>query len=594
MAKGILYEKPDKYKYSTVFAAKIHPITSEEKDKYLSLASLNEVRKFLPDIDIDKNIDLLPFSANAFVANRLNENLDGIGTKEAISVAGTLKYKFLDLEHERSNIRGVILTAGYSEFGTDKLLEEKDIKDSTKPFNVVIGGLIWRVVDSKFADFIEDSNDPASENYLKASISWEVAFSEFNLIIMEGNKKNFEDGEIVTDEKEISKLEKLLISSGGKGKNEAGKIIGRVPINDVLGLGVGAVANPAAKVKGIAVPKETEETKASIDNLITIDENLKVSIDDLVKVFKTYSEVSIINEINNILGNDLSKNNELAKTLYKESIDKNINFKEITADYINNLEKTKNSILQNEKTNVNQNIQNNTYMKLTDIKSLTDENLKESKASDIHSLYDTKVKEISDEWEKKSKEKDNAIKASTDEVEKLNKSQKDLKAELDKTKEDLDKVIKANEARENVQVFSSRMESLESEFDLTDDQKNILAEDIKGLDNTEESFAKFMKKQANFLKKKGAKNKNDGDAEDKKDGGADEDTEDKNGKKKTAKASVEDKDTQKTLDDALKNGEKQKESVANTGDVNEPSLIDKAKEAFGIKGWTTEKRKGRK
>ncbi len=53
------------HKYTTTFSAVIKPVVSEEKDKYLALASMVELEKFLPDVDIEKNIDLLPVAFNA-------------------------------------------------------------------------------------------------------------------------------------------------------------------------------------------------------------------------------------------------------------------------------------------------------------------------------------------------------------------------------------------------------------------------------------------------------------------------------------------------------------------------------------------------
>ena len=48
------------HKYTTTFSSVVKPVVSEEKDKYLALASMVELEKFLPDIDVEKNVDLLP------------------------------------------------------------------------------------------------------------------------------------------------------------------------------------------------------------------------------------------------------------------------------------------------------------------------------------------------------------------------------------------------------------------------------------------------------------------------------------------------------------------------------------------------------
>ena len=71
-------------KYTTTFSSSIKPLVAEEKDKYLAMASLLEVSQFVPDIDSEKNIDLLPIAFNACVVNRVNKNGDVIDTSTAL------------------------------------------------------------------------------------------------------------------------------------------------------------------------------------------------------------------------------------------------------------------------------------------------------------------------------------------------------------------------------------------------------------------------------------------------------------------------------------------------------------------------------
>ena len=39
-------------KYTTIFSSELKPVISEERDKYLALASAVEVAQFLPEIDV--------------------------------------------------------------------------------------------------------------------------------------------------------------------------------------------------------------------------------------------------------------------------------------------------------------------------------------------------------------------------------------------------------------------------------------------------------------------------------------------------------------------------------------------------------------
>ncbi len=109
------------------------------------------------------------------------------------------------------------MTAGFSEFGTDKPLTEDEVKDLKKPFNITLGGVIWREVNSELADFIEESNDPTSKNYLDISASWELGFTDYELAVLPKDSKNLEDGKIISDAKEIESYSKNLRALGGTG-----------------------------------------------------------------------------------------------------------------------------------------------------------------------------------------------------------------------------------------------------------------------------------------------------------------------------------------------------------------------------------------
>ena len=73
-------------KYKTSFSSTIKALVSEEKDKYLALASMVDIGDLIPDVDTEANVDLLPVAFNAFVANRVNKNGDVIDTETAVAI----------------------------------------------------------------------------------------------------------------------------------------------------------------------------------------------------------------------------------------------------------------------------------------------------------------------------------------------------------------------------------------------------------------------------------------------------------------------------------------------------------------------------
>jgi len=286
-------------KYTTIFSSNVRPVVSEEKDKYLALASAIEVAQFIPEVD-EKQVDLLPIAFNAFVANRVNRNGDVVDTDTALAFHKDFKNKPINIEHNRDKVIGTILTAGFSEFGTDKPLTEEEVKDIKGPFNVTLGGVIWKVVNQRIADLIEESADPSSEDFMRISASWELGFKDYNLVLLDGSDKNIENGLIVDDEEEIADMEKDLKALGGEGKTKDGMCVYRKVVGEVVPLGIGLTETPAADVKGVSTKSSTEEpqeekTFAEVDKTSQIQQkNVIIQNED-----KTIMKIESIKDITN-------------------------------------------------------------------------------------------------------------------------------------------------------------------------------------------------------------------------------------------------------------------------------------------------------
>ena len=228
------------FDFKTVFSSSIRPLVSEEKDKYLSLASLIDVGNFIPEIDTESNMDLLPIAFNACVINRANKNGDVIDSSTAVEMYKNFVNKPINIEHDRANIIGVILSAGFSEFGTDLPLSEEQVKDRKDPYNITLGAVIWRVANKDLANTIEESNDPTSSNYMKISASWELGYDKYDIAVLEGSEKNIENATIIEDKEEIEKIKSKLKGFGGSGKLNEQQSIYRKIKGRVLPLGIGS------------------------------------------------------------------------------------------------------------------------------------------------------------------------------------------------------------------------------------------------------------------------------------------------------------------------------------------------------------------
>jgi hypothetical protein len=504
-------------KFLTSFSnIKIRPVVSEEKDKYLSVASLEKLRKFIPNIDLKSNIDLLPVAFDACVVNRVNKNGDVIDASTAVKIAKNFINKPINVEHNRNNVIGCILNYGFSEFGTSQAIAEENLSETKKPFNITLGGVIWKIVNSELADKIEESNDPTSDHYMSVSASWELGFDEYNLVILEGGEKNIENSKIITDKSEVEKYQNKLKAFGGNGKFNNNQFIYRQVYGKVIPLGIGLTLNPAADVKGIAVV-DNEESNNS--------ENLA----------------------------------------------------------------SENNISQQEKIDV---IKERIYMKISKIEEITNELLKEVQASSVVDFINEEIKKANDQFVAEKSEKENELNSAKEKLASITAEHTSIKKQVEELTQKLTSLEAEKFAKAQEESFNMRMAILDEEYDLSDEDRKVLASDIKDLN--EEAFSAFQKKMSVLMKeknkaaKKAAKEKMD--KEDLKDKGADEDKEDKNGKMiKSSVASTEVSQeistTQEVVEQAVDNGSKASTEIPNSTSAAEPSVKEKYAKAFGLEGF---------
>ncbi len=281
------------YNYTTTFSSILRPLVSEEKDKYLALASLMQVGNFIPDINTEKNVDLLPIAFNAAVVNRVNKNGDVIDSETAVAAYKDFINKPINIEHNRERIVGVILTAGFSEFGSDVSLSEEQVKDLKGPFNITLGGVIWKISNPSLAEKIEESSDETSDQYQKISASWELGFNDYNLVVIEGESKNIEDGANISDASQIETMKNSLRAFGGSGKLDKNKSVYRKVIGNVVPLGIGLTETPAADVKGVATLKIETKDAPTEENISKIDKlDVNTNIENNVMKIQSIKDIT--------------------------------------------------------------------------------------------------------------------------------------------------------------------------------------------------------------------------------------------------------------------------------------------------------------
>lgn len=571
------------FRYKTVFASKIRCLMDSEKDKFLAQASLKSLKGIIPD-SVREQESLMAVAFNAFVGNLANKNGAMVDTDVSIDIHKKFINTPINKDHSRVGSYGHIVSAGFSTFDINyangagsEILDIKDVKGLTSPFNVCLAGVLYRLYDPKLIEYIEESNDPNSTHYMDISASFELLFDEFHLAV---GSKYLEECEIIKDEKKISELSKYLLDEGGSGRTPEGKIISRLIIGSVIPAGIGLTNAPAAELAGIVT--DSERTKISIKS----SENEDIS---------AKSTVSTNGEIDK--NNETHANSEhfINKCSCGEIISQCRcmgNKKEVIV--ANGCEKCKKSENSNSHKEIiavkdsKDNIKSNKIM-LKTRKDITDEALKEANASQVLTVLDTEIEKISKDWEDKKGAVEKELKASNDKLTEAEKKIKENEDKLAQVQENLNKLVEANEKREQEEIFNTRMNYFDSEYDLSEEKtRNIVARKIKSA-ATEDQY-KEQKEEIELLlaaKKKAAKKDEKMMTDEEK-----EEMKKKMEKEKMAsKASVDNKEenTEGIVDQAIDNGEKTKTTVAATTAPTE-TLGDKFNKAFGKDNWEIDSR----
>lgn len=503
-----------KFKYYTTFAAIIRCPINEERDEYLATASLADLKPFLPaNVDLATNWDLLPFSTNVYVANLGNENSDMIDTAGALSSTPNFVYKPIDLEHLMHQRVGVITTAGFSKFTSNYAVgASSDVITSAQagalkePFNITIGGFIWKVANDDLVSRLEESNDPEHSNYLKISASFEMGFDTFYMCV--GKSRNIQECQIIKDDKEIERLIPYLKTSGGKGKLD-GNYVFRYIIGDITPIGAAFTLSPAAAVKGVLINTNNSSVVSDIKNDAESSQLLKTSV----------------------------KGNEMKSVKTVE-----------------------------------------------EIRNLKQEDLAGIAVASLSETFQAAINEYNADWSKKQEEAKNALALANDNKTKAEAKVKEIDAELQKLNVEIADIKNKAEAASLEKKFQDRMSTLDTEYDLSADDRKVIAKNIQSAND--EAFKAWLGDfEVICAAKKKKKVDPDAKKEDSKFPFGDKEKEEEADAKKTAKASSDEK---KTAEEILAQAKEKKDTVA-SATVTEGSLMDRYKLAFSKENVTISK-----
>jgi hypothetical protein len=432
----------NQYKYITQFTTgqiKVCPILTEEK---ITRASLENLSSLIPndEVDLNENIDLLGVAFNAALVNRFNKNDDGIDTETALRISKLFKHKPTNIEHKKEKVVGHILTAGFSRYGDSQILTPDELNNYSEVFNISLGAVVYKFVNKEFALALQaSSEDPSSEYYGKISTSWELGFNDYKIAI---GSDNLKDAEIVSDQKHIEELKGKLKSYGGSGKLDDGTKIYRLVVGEVYPLGIGFTTNPAADVNGVITDK---------------GENYEPKEEPKAKIY-------------NFKSHFFTKKNSQSQTT-------TVNHQKESAMNLDNL--------------------------ISEVKeALLEKKISQEAAANMTATFTEAIKKKDEEYRRD-------IEQAKLSVENAEKEKLELKASVEQVQEQLAEALsKINEfetqrkAAEALARFNVRMQEIDEAFELDDEDRQVLAEDIKNLEESEEAFAAFKKKLGVMWKNK--------------------------------------------------------------------------------------------
>ena len=501
------------YKYTTTFNFEVRAC-EEIAGINLSQANIENLRSLIPtSVDLKKNIDLMGVAFNAAVVNEFNKNGDGINTETAIECIQQFIHKPTNIEHNKKKIVGHVVNAGFSDYADSNILINVD-KDKKEPFHIALGAVVYKTVDKEFFDLLEKSTNPDNKMYNTVSASWEIGFSNYQIAV---GSKNLKDARIISDPQQIQEMKSMLRAFGGKGVTEKGEPIYRLIVGDIYPLGVGFTLKPAANVKGV------------ISN-------------DHKKIEVKEEAVS-------------DKNNSHATQLKKIST----------------------KISQKIKNTVNNNKIMDLETLLSEIKaSLVEKKFSEESIASMTSTFADAIKTKDDEYKAslEAAEQEKAEIASANEE--LQASVESIKEELKTAQERINEFESAKAAEEAVATFNSRMEEIDSIYDLEESDSAFIAEKIKSLDSSEEAFASFKSELEVFW---ATKNK---EAKAKQEEAIAARVEEEIEKRLNTSEASEEVVEEVSVEDALENAEATDESIPNNNEAqaSSQSLRDKFAAAF--------------
>jgi hypothetical protein len=494
--------------YKTTFAAHIRTIEPSDETVKEVKASLGNLKGLMPELDPEQYPQLLYIAANLYVAGVVNRNDDGVDIETALASYKGFEQQQLNIEHDRGRLAGFILKAGLSEFGTDRVITEDEARASGQPFNIAIIAALWKIVNPELCAFISEASNPLHPDYKALSLSFEVGFSSYNIGVIEASDRIIATAKriIRPEDSDFEPMNKRLRSYGGSGKMgvDSSEGVYQILTGSIIPLGGGIVSMPAAAVKGITVITEAFEAKPDTDGVPIVNDQGE---ETEAKKSKP-KEPDPIEEENEQSDEDKDEDEKTDKEeddtdqefgKVRAELRRLLAFLDISAFSRRIATKSRVSPIKPPTNQSNMKSLKDIQEKVASAQKLEDYQQVVAGILEIAQAIENESVRLSDELEAE-KARGAQIESAKAEAHAANEQ---LKTDLQAVKSELD-VIKANQqAAEADALFNERMATVDEKFELSDEDRGYVAEEIKDLDN--EAFAKWMDKNVKSIRKEKTK-----------------------------------------------------------------------------------------
>jgi len=439
------------YKFKTQFDFEVFATDDLENELSISVASLDNLKPLIPKgIDLDRNIDLVGAAFNAAIVNRFNRNGDGIDSATAKDLLDYFVHKPTNIEHKKQKVVGHIVNAAFTDMGNEKILNTAKLENKVEPFYISLAAVIYKTVNPEFAELLLKASDPEDSDYNKISASWELGFNEYNIAI---GSQNLSEAEIISDPEKIKEFEKYLRANDGSGTLDDGTPVYRLVAGEVFPLGIGFTTKPAADVKGVTTHENSDPQPEGEEGT-----SAEAPMPRLEKIQKNILKISQNEEFN-------VKNHNSFKTM---------DTKELTSE----------------------------FEKMLDSKLGKKSEFSQESVASMATVIMDRIREKDAEWKLQQEAAETEKADAITQAEEAKANIESFKTQLEEAQEKISSLEGTIATAKAEELFNSRMENIDSQYDLEDSDRAVLAKEVAALESSEAAFETYQQKLGVILKHK--------------------------------------------------------------------------------------------